>query len=64
MTAYKIVKALHVTPTQRKIIDFMLANGCNSAHSKRISATMSDAGERLRKIVFDQQWIVIIELKP
>lgn len=38
---FKIVSARHVTPTQRKIIAYMIEQKCAAAHSKMINATMT-----------------------
>lgn len=60
---FKIIKALHITALEKRMITAMIANNVNSVRSKRVSAVMSNLEGNLRKVVFDNRWIVIIEVK-
>jgi hypothetical protein len=48
---FKIVKALHVTATERKIIKWMLENNEISAGTKRIHIEMDSLTEKVRNLV-------------
>lgn len=59
---FKIIKATHVTATERKIISWMLENNAMTAATKKIRAVMTEMEGNLRRVVFDGRWIVIIEV--
>lgn len=60
---FDLIEGNHLTPTDRAMINFMIAGDHKQCCSARKTARMQDMGGNRRLVVIDDRWRYTIEIK-